>query len=119
MSADVISDRLGLRPTTKRLSEGEPSFTVWTLDSGLDPSAPLEDHLYFLVERLVDRREELVAMAESANVELWLSFSPGTGAPRSAVFGHELMARIGSLGADLVLDPYPAGRPRREAARAR
>lgn len=116
MTADAITELLGMKPTTKRLSEGEPSFTVWALDSGLDPSAPLEDHLYFLAERLADHHDGLAEVVSRANVEIWLSYSRGNGAP-GAVFGHQLLAEIGSLGIDLVLDPYPSDRRTRTSTR--
>lgn len=83
MTADAITELLGMKPTTKRLSEGEPSFTVWALDSGLDPSAPLEDHLYFLAERLADHHDGLAEVVSRANVEIWLSYSRGSAAPRA------------------------------------
>lgn len=118
MTAETITELLGMKPTAKRLSEGEPSFTVWALDSGLDPSAPLEDHLYFLAERLSDHHEGLTEVVSRANVEIWLSYSRGSAAPRSAVFGHELLAEIGSLGIDLVLDPYPSDRRTRTSTRS-
>jgi hypothetical protein len=112
LDADAISELLGRRPSSTRQSEGEPTFTVWVLESGLDPSAPIEDHLYILMEGLRDRRSELRKLAERANVEVWLSYSPGVGGHRSAVFDHGVLAELGELGLDLVLDPYPPGRRR-------
>ncbi|HKY15970.1 MAG TPA: DUF4279 domain-containing protein [Microthrixaceae bacterium] len=112
LGADAIGEMLGRRPSTARESEGAPSFTVWVLESGLDPSAPIEDHLYILMEGLRDRHDALRVLAEKANVEVWLSFSPDTYAHRSAIFGHRVLAELGDLGIDLVLDPYPPGRGR-------
>ena len=109
LTADQISERLGLRASSARQADGEPAFTVWMYDSGLEPSAPLEDHLYILMERLSDRRDALIDLVQRANVEIWLSHSPGPGVPRSAVFDHGVLAELGALGIDLVLDPYPPG----------
>src|SRR4051794_40989155 len=52
LDADAICDLLGRRASSTRESEGDPTFTVWVLESGLDPSAPIEDHLYILMEVL-------------------------------------------------------------------
>jgi hypothetical protein len=112
LDADAIGELLGRRASSTRESEGDPTFTVWVLESGLDPSAPIEDHLYILMEVLRDRRAELRRLAERANVEVWLSYSPGTRGQRSAVFGHAVLGELGELGLDLVLDPYPPGRRR-------
>jgi len=117
MSADAISEALGLRPTSTRTSEGEPSFAVWVFESGLDPTAPIEDHLYLLMERLRERHDQLTLVADAANVEIWLSFSPAGTSGRSAVFDHRVLGELGALGVDLVLDPYPAGRARRAPLR--
>jgi hypothetical protein len=112
LDADAIAEMLGRRATSTRESEGDPTFTVWFLESGLDPSAPIEDHLYILMAGLRDRRSELRKLAERANVEVWLSYSPGLGGHRSAVFDHAVLSELGELGLDLVLDPYPPGRRR-------
>jgi hypothetical protein len=108
-SAEAISELLGRRPSTTRASEGEPVFTVWVLESGLDPSAPIEDHLYILVEGLRDHREPLAELAARANVEVWLSYSPGRSGHRSAIFDSQILGELGEVGIDLVRDHYPPG----------
>jgi hypothetical protein len=107
LSADAIGERLGLRATSTRAAEGEPAFSVWVMESGLEPSAALEDHLYILVEQLRDRRDVLVELAARSTVEVWLSFSAD--AAHTAVFNHEALVELGELAIDLVLDPYPPG----------
>lgn len=116
LSADAISERLDLRATSTRAAEGEPAFTVWMYETGLGPSAAIDDHLYILVERLRDRGDALAELCERANVEIWLSYSPGVTGKRSAVFDHKVLAELGALGIDLVLDPYPPGRRRAAGA---
>ncbi len=113
LSADAISERLGIEATSSRTAEGEPAFTVWMLESGLSPSSTMEDHLYILMERLRERHEALAALSASANVEMWLSYSPAINGHRSSIFGHQVLAELGVLGIDLVFDPYPAGLGRR------
>jgi len=109
LGVDAITEQLGLVPTSTRTAEGEPAFAVWMLESGLSPTSPLEDHLYILMERLRDRHEVLAELAQSANVEVWLGYSPAPGGFRNAIFDHRVLAELGSLGIDLVFDPYPAG----------
>ena len=108
LSAEAIGELLGLPATSSRTSEGEPSFTVWMLESRLEPTANVEDHLYILMERLRDRRDALKGLADSSSVEMWLSFSPGN-RHASSVLDHAVLGELGALGIDLVLDPYPAG----------
>ena len=112
LDADAIGELLGRKPSSTRESEGEPTFTVWVLESGLDPAAPIEDHLYILMEGFRDRREELRELARRANAEVWLSYSPEASGHRAAIFDHRVLADLGDLGIDLVLDPYPPGRAR-------
>jgi hypothetical protein len=116
VGTDSISEQLGLKPTSTRTAEGEPAFAVWMLESELAPSSPLEDHLYILLAKLRDRLDALAELSRSANIEMWLGYSPAVGGHRSAIFGHEALAELGELGIDLVFDPYPAGlsRPVRE-----
>ena len=111
MTPDAIGELLHLRASSTRSSEGDPAFSVWMLDSGLDPSAAVEDHLYILMEHLSDRREPLRELVDTATVEVWLSFSPGA-RHRSAVLDAKVLSAVGDLGLDVVLDAYPPGRRR-------
>lgn len=107
LGADAITELLGMTPSSTRISEGEPTFTVWMCDQGLEPSVAIEDHVYLLAEQLRGKSEALAGLAEEATVEIWLSFSAGRRhAP--AILDATLMGRLGALGVDLVLDPYPS-----------
>jgi len=107
LTCDEITERLEVRPTSTRSAEGEPAFAVWVLDSGLEATSSLEDHLYILVERLRDHCQELRHLAEHATVEVWLSYSPDASGGRTSVLDSRVLSEIGGLGIDLVLDPYP------------
>lgn len=107
LSAEEISDRLGLRATVTRSNETDRTFTVWMHDAGLPPSEPVEDQLVLLLERLRDRADALRLLAETANVELWVSFSPGA-RQRSTVLDARTLEMLASLGIDLVVDMYPS-----------
>lgn len=111
LSADEIGELLDLRATSTRTGEGEPAFAVWMFESGMTPDASVEDHLYILMERLRDRRDALAQLIDVATVEVWLSFSPGE-RHRSAVLDSKVLAEVGGLGLDVVLDAYPPGRRR-------
>lgn len=110
LTAEVIGELLGLRATSTRSSEGEPTFSVWVRESGLEPSAALEDHIYILIEQLRDHRERLAELAQRSTVELWLSFSAGDARGRPSIVNHAALVELAALGIDLVLDPYPVGR---------
>lgn len=110
LSVDAIGELLGLRPSSTRSSEGEPVFSVWVKESGLEPSAPLEDHVYILIEQLRDHGEALAELCRQATVEVWLSFSAADRRRRPSVVNHQALVELGALGIDLVLDPYPADR---------
>ena len=107
LSVEEISDRLGLRPTSARSQEGERTFTVWMYDAGLSPREPVEDHVVILLERLRDCADALRGISETANVEIWVSFSPGP-RQRSAVIDARTLQAMASFGIDLVVDTYPA-----------
>lgn len=109
LSTEAIGELLGLRPSSTRSAEGEPAFSVWVKESGLEPSAAIEDHLYILIEQLRDRADRVAELCERSTVEVWLSFSPGTSSRRPSVVNHQSLVELGQLGIDLVLDPYPAG----------
>jgi hypothetical protein len=109
MSAEAISDLLGLKPSNQRTSDGDPPFVVWMLESGLAPSAAVEDHLYILMERLNTAGPALSRLCETSTVEIWLSLSAGD-RHRSAVLSHRVLGELGRLGIDLVLDAYPSGK---------
>lgn len=107
LTVDEISDRLDLRPTSWRVSDGDPEFTVWMHESALETSAPIEDHLYLLMERLRERKDALAALSESATAEIWLSFSVSDTAGES-ILDHRVLSEIADVGCDLVLDPQPS-----------
>ncbi len=107
LNGDAISELLGMSPSSTRTSEGEPTFTVWMHDQRLEPSVAIEDHVYLLADELRDREEALAGLSEVATVEIWLSFSAGR-RHVPAVLDSALLARLGALGVDLVLDPYPS-----------
>lgn len=104
LTVDEITDQLDLQPTSWRMSDGEPVFTVWMYESTLETSAPIEDHLYLLMERLRERHDALAALSDSATAEIWLSFSVSEFASES-ILDHRVLGEVASAGCDLVLDP--------------
>ena len=70
LTCDAVTDHIGLRPTSTRSAEGEPAFAVWMLESDLEASSSIEDHLYILMERLRDHRDAISTLAERATVEV-------------------------------------------------
>ena len=111
LTPDEIGELLDLRATSTRTAEGEPAFSVWMFESGLSPEAPVEDHLYILMEHLGGCGDALRGLGDTATVEVWLSFSPGE-RHRSAVINAKVLSLVGEMGLDVVLDAYPPGRRR-------
>jgi hypothetical protein len=103
LTVEEVSEALKLKPTQTRNAEGEPSFAVWIYEAPLDSAASVEDHLYLLVERLRDRLTALREIVALANVEIWLSAFAGSQSV-SAVLNSQVLAELGALGIDVVLD---------------
>lgn len=110
LAPEQISELLGLRPTTARQSDGQPSFTVWLHESFLDSRADIADHLFVLVEELAERRDAVRELASLATVEIWLTWSavaaPGRAATGPAVLPSELLRDVADMGIDLVIESY-------------
>lgn len=87
-------------------SSARREHSVWIRRSGLDSDSGLEEHVAALV-RLVDGcREELTRLAADCDLELYLGFGSDNG-QGGCVLPARLLAEIGGLGLDLVLDLYP------------
>ena len=112
LTCDAVTELIGLYPTSTRSAEGEPAFAVWMLESDLEASSSIEDHLYILMERLRDHRGAISSLAERATVEVWLSYSPDASATRTSVLDHQVLSELGALGIDVVLDQYPVTKRR-------
>lgn len=80
--------------------------SVWILKSGLGSDRWLQEHAEALVRRLEGQREALGRLAESCDLELFLGFGSESG-QGGCVLPARLLAEIGSLGLDVVLDLYP------------
>lgn len=110
LTPDQISEFLGLRPTTARQSDGQPTFAVWLHESFLDSRADIADHLFVLVEELAERRAAVQRLESLATVEIWLTWStaaaPGRAAAGPAVLPSKLLHDIADMGIDLVIESY-------------
>ncbi|MEU9269006.1 DUF4279 domain-containing protein [Streptomyces sp. NPDC048251] len=80
--------------------------SVWIRRSGLGSGNRLEEHVAALV-RLVDGcREELTRLSADCDLELYLGFGSENG-QGGCVLPARLLAEVGGLGLDIVLDLYP------------
>ncbi|MGW7411775.1 DUF4279 domain-containing protein [Streptomyces sp. NPDC054863] len=116
VSAAGISARLGIAPdeqfergglTSPRNPAGtRREASVWIRQSGLHDDSGLADHVRTLVEHLRGRRAELTALSADCELELHLGFGSENGQGSSVLPAH-LLAEVGALGLDVVLDLYP------------
>lgn len=116
LTPDEISEFVGVRPTSARVSEGSPSFCVWLFESTLDSRSDVADHLYVLVEQLRSRVDEMRVLVARANVEIWLTWSfPARAGSRvddigPSVLSAEVLGTLAEMGIDLVIEAFREGR---------
>ncbi|MFE6822325.1 DUF4279 domain-containing protein [Streptomyces sp. NPDC057690] len=114
--AEEVSVRLGIVPDEQfergsLMSPRNPrshrrESSVWIRRSGLGSDHRLEEHVAALL-RLVDGcREELTRLAADGELELYLGFGSEDG-QGGCVLPAQLLAEVGGLGFDIVLDLYP------------
>jgi len=119
LDLEGITERLGLTPTRSGLKgEMRASARVknprprrnsfWLLTSPLADFEPLQNHLAWLIDRLEPRREALEELAKEYTVKFICGFSSENG-QGGCTLDASLLARLGNLGAPLVLDLYPPG----------
>ncbi|MFF2820446.1 DUF4279 domain-containing protein [Kitasatospora cineracea] len=114
--ADEISTRLGIVPdelfelgslvSPRNPRSARRESSVWIRQSGLGNDSELEEHVAALVRLVRDRREELTRLSAECELELFLGFSSENGQGGCFLPAH-LLAEVGGLGLDVVLDLYP------------
>ncbi|MGI5335917.1 DUF4279 domain-containing protein [Streptomyces sp. CA-181903] len=118
VTAGEISDRLGITADQQferdsLMSPRNPAgarreTSVWIRESGLSDDSELTDHVRALVELVDGRREELASLSADCDLELCLGFGSENG-QGGCVLPARLLAEVGALGLDVVLDLYPPG----------
>jgi hypothetical protein len=117
LDPDAVSSLLGLTPTrSHRRGEatrsGRPyAIAIWGLDSGCGPSEALETQLDSLLHQLQPRSGEIRALLRSgvdAGFYCTYSLSADTGRIR---LSPQVLARVASLRAQLVIDVVGEGPP--------
>jgi uncharacterized protein DUF4279 len=115
VAAGEISGRLGILADQQfereSLSPRNPTrarreISVWVRRSGLPDDSDLTDHVRALVELVGGHREELASLSVDCDLELFLGFGSENG-QGGCVLPARLLAEVGGLGLDIVLDLYP------------
>lgn len=116
VTAGEISGRLGIMADQQferdsLVSRRNPisarrESSVWLRRSGLPDDSDLTDHVRALVELVDGHREKLAALSADCDLELWLGFGSENG-QGGCVLPARLLAEVGALGLDIVLDLYP------------
>ncbi|MFF5343930.1 hypothetical protein ACFY4H_24955 [Streptomyces althioticus] len=107
-AAAGISRRLGLAADEhySHTDSGLRPTTVWIRRSGLPDDSDLADHVRVPAALPAPRREELAGLSADCGLELVLGFGSENG-QGGCVLPGPLLAEVGALGLDLVLDLYP------------
>lgn len=116
VTAREVSDRLGLTAdrqfergsllSTRNPGGARRETSVWIRSSGLPDDSDLTDHVRTLVELVDGRREELASLSAACTLDLVLGFGSENGQGGGVLPAH-LLAEVGALGLDIVLDLYP------------
>lgn len=116
VSADEITDRLGIPPdeqfergslmSPRNPNSARRKASVWIHTSGLGRHCQLEDHVTALVRLVGGCRAELRRLSADCDLELFLGFGSENG-QGGCVLPARLLAEVGALGLDVVLDFYP------------
>ncbi|MBA3711795.1 MAG: DUF4279 domain-containing protein [Pyrinomonadaceae bacterium] len=113
---DEITDALKLQPSKTLMmgSKVDPNHpksyvrpsNLWSLDSGLRPSRPLEEHIAKLVEVIEEKITVLMSMRKSCDMDIFCGFSSMHG-QGSFALSHELLKRLTVLPIKIIVDLYP------------
>ena len=106
LSREEIAERLGLDPDPPRKNVSPTLRQPWVMNSRLDRKThPLEDHIRDVLERLADRREDLLALGTEVRGDLFLGFS-GWDGQAGSMLAREVVSEAASLGLSITLDVY-------------
>ncbi|MFB6781538.1 DUF4279 domain-containing protein [Streptomyces sp. NPDC056352] len=114
--AEEISVRLGIVPdeqleqgslmSPRNPSSARRETSVWIRRSGLGSDSQLEEHVAALVRLVNGCHQELTRLSVDCDLELYLGFGSENGQGGCVLPAH-LLAKVGRLGLDVVLDLYP------------
>ncbi|MGH8613724.1 MAG: DUF4279 domain-containing protein [Gammaproteobacteria bacterium] len=108
----VITDTLGIEPTNA-WNEGDINprnnkprkFTSWQLESGLDDTHPIKDHLETLFAKLEPLQQKLHSLSESYEIYVeCVGYFPPSG--HGIHLDKEVIRKAASIGAAFDLDFY-------------
>jgi hypothetical protein len=105
LTADEISVRLGLKPTSVQRARGS-RLHIWELASPLGEEASPDDHLTGLLDVIEPKAAGVRKLLDAGAEVFWSCFV--TAAPLGAVVELEppLLSRLAGLGLPLVFDIY-------------
>ena len=115
---DEINKILGLEPTSSGLKgerfstrhNGVRRTSFWLLQSPLDASQPLEEHLEWLLDRLEPKTDSIKSLVEKWYGDFFCGlFSEDL--QGGATIESGLLRRLAQMGIPLVLDLYPPEGP--------
>lgn len=109
-----ISSRLSIKGTSE-IQRGQPVSkrpgavpavaSIWTLESTLERSNPLEAHVGHLIGQIQDQGDVLWALSSNCQIEIWC-FASFSGAQLGFHLGHELLESISKYPITIIFDIY-------------
>jgi hypothetical protein len=110
-----LSDRLG-PPTeghdigdlisSKRPDSGRRMQAMWMLDSGLDRTRPLDEHIEALVVAAEERAQALDAIRDECRIDIFCGLFSRNGAQGGFTVDPQLSARLAALSLPIGVDVY-------------
>jgi hypothetical protein len=113
LTPEQISDKLGTQPTKvarrgelsskRNTSSSRRTVSTWLLNSTLDQSAPVEDHLDHLIDVVEGHKSQLAALE---GIELDIVLSYRFSAQGGLYLSVAILERMVGLGVGLGMDMY-------------
>ncbi len=105
LNPDQITAQLGVAPD--RVQHPEPSERrpgIWQLNSRLPGQAPITEHFYDLLHRLVPVHRQLWTLAERYRLEFFCSIQKKGEATTPLVLPARMLLLLGYVGADIEIE---------------
>ncbi|TGL47450.1 DUF4279 domain-containing protein [Leptospira wolffii] len=107
LDTQTLTRELGIRPDLS-VGKGVPSISgssisapVWQIYSKKEANAPLEDHIWELLERISPRRKEFQTICEKYSVVLYCSVEYNNDGLEETSLSPRTLLLIGNLGLTL------------------
>ncbi len=116
-----LTKELGIRPDLS-VGKGVPTISgtpvsspLWQIHSKKEAEAPLEEHIWELLERIAPHRKEFQAICEKYPVVLYCSIEYNNGALEETSLSPRTLLLVGNLGLKLTFHAWKVPEKRRRS----